>query len=107
MNVLNRPDLAVARDYFADACSASRAHSRLTNEALETFGDHGSLISGIVREHFPISVKTDLRILARAITRASEQAYAARPKGVRMATMRALSRAVAKRDGSGFYGPRA
>lgn len=105
-NLLTRPDLAPAAVLFAAACLASREHAMRSNTALVTFGDRGSPISGCVRAHFPRAVKDTLRELARSVTRHSDAAYTARPSRVRMATMRALSRAVAARDGSGYYGPR-
>jgi len=107
MNVLTRPDLAQSRALFATACRLSRAHSALAGDALRTHGGHGPQISGCVREHFPEPVKDALRTLARAVGAASDAAWRARPPRVRHATMRALSRAVAARDGSGFYGPQA
>lgn len=106
MKVLDRPDLATARELFALACFASRAHSIVADAALTTYGAHGAPISGCVRDHFPGWVKDRLRELARDVTRYSDAAYAARPARVRVSTMRKLARAVARRDGSGFYGPR-
>jgi hypothetical protein len=100
-----RDDLLPAASYFAEACRASRAHSRLAASSLAIHGDHGADISGCVREHFPDEVKGMLRALAHDVTRASDKAYAMRPKGVHMATMRKLSRAIASAHGSGFYGP--
>ena len=102
---LNRPDLRPAATLFARACLASRVHSSMAGRALANYGDHGSQISGVVRDHFPERIKTQLRQLASAVTRYSDAAYAARPRRVRFATMRELARDIATRDGSGFYGP--
>jgi hypothetical protein len=102
-NLLERPDLAPARDAFARQCGASRAHSALAQQALRDYGSHGPDISGCVREHFPEQVKETLRRLAREAS--SREAYELRPPRVRMSTMRKLGQAVATRDGSGFYGP--
>lgn len=104
-NVLDRPDLARAADLFAEACAQSRAHAAAANIALKQYGDHGPLVSGCVRDHFPQCTRDYLRSLARNVGILSAAAYAARPPRVRHATMRNLSRAVARRDGSGFYGP--
>lgn len=97
---------AAARVWFALACAASREHVAVADRALKRYGEHGPMISGCVREHFPGRVKDKLRLLARTVTRYSYMAWAARPSRARAATMRALSSAIARRDGHGFYGPR-
>jgi hypothetical protein len=104
-NILNREDLAKARFHFFNACACSIAHDKAAALALTQYGDHGPNIAGCVRDHFPADVKDHLRGLARDVTLHSDAAYAARPKRVRMSTMRALSRACAQDGGSGFYGP--
>jgi len=104
-NLLFRSDLQVAQRYFRRACRLSRDHDALAAQALGQFGNHGPPISGCVREHFPDNVKNKLRRLAARVTSYSDAAYAARPKRVRIATMRALSRAIAREYGYGFYGP--
>jgi len=100
-----RADLIPAATLFAKACKASRLHSVMARRALDLYGDHGSQISGVVRDHFPTHVKTRLRCLAHAVTNYSDSAYKARPKRVRLNTLRELARDVATRNGSGFYGP--
>jgi hypothetical protein len=107
MKLINRAYLQPAVELFSESVKASREHSALAKRALEKYGDHGSQISGIVREHFPENVKTQLRALARKVTEKSDAAYAIRPRGVRHTTMRKLAAEVAERDGSGFYGPQA
>jgi hypothetical protein len=104
--LLARSDLATARAHFAAACVASREHVSMAASALAVYGDRGPLIAGCIRDHFPQPVRDSLRDLALMVGRASDAAWAARPARVRAATMRALSRAVAARDGSGYYGPR-
>jgi hypothetical protein len=103
--LLQRADLKRAHQLFVIACKHAREHSRVTADALKEYGDHGPQISGCIREHFPDAIKDRLRNLARTVTRVSDMAYAARPPRVRMETMRQLSRAVARKCGSGFYGP--
>jgi hypothetical protein len=105
MGILNRNDLQTARALFARACANSRMHESLARDALATYGDHGPEVSGCVRQHFPSYVQAELRALATEVRLCSQEAHAARPRGVRRATMVKLSRAVAARDGSGFYGP--
>lgn len=104
-SILDRADLQPAAAKFASACAYSRQHNEEAAQALQRHGDHGALISGCVRDHFPDDVKNHLRLLAFLVTEMSEAAYSLRPRGVRLATMRKLSRAVATRDGAGFYGP--
>lgn len=106
-NLLSRPDLARATELFAAACFQSRAWDSEFAVARMKYGAHGSDVSGCGRDHFPEHVKTRLRELARQVSDFSDLAYQARPSRVRVSTMRALSRAVAVRDGSGFYGPQA
>lgn len=103
--LLKRADLQRAAHAFALACEASRQHDRLAGDALARYGSQGPDISGAVRSHFPENVKDELRALARAVGAHSDIAYSVKPKRVRLATMRALARAVATRDGTGFYGP--
>lgn len=102
---INRPDLALARDKFESACHCSRAYCAALAEYLAIYGDHGPDISGAGRDHFPAEAKDHLRRIARAVTTLSEEGYAARPKGIRHSTLVRLSREVATRDGTGFYGP--
>ena len=106
-NLLTDPRLELPRDLFAVACKFSRWHAEEAAKALQKYGDHGPLVSGCVRDHFPADVKAALRRFAAQVTFNSDLAYSARPKGSRLATMRQLARAVALRDGSGFYGPQA
>jgi hypothetical protein len=106
-NLLSDPKFADAIDHFADACRYSRDHAFFAAAQLKVFGDHGAPISGCVRDHFPTDRKDTLRYLARQCAEASDRAWKARPAYVRSSTMRQLSRQVAKRDGSGFYGPQA
>ena len=105
--LLTRPDLQRAAELFADACRMSMDHTRAASDALAIYGAHGPDISGCVRDHFPDGTKDHLRALARNVSILSNAAFAARPARVRGLTMRALARAVAARDGSGFYGPQA
>lgn len=44
--------------------------------ALQQYGDHGPLISGIYRDHFPAEVKDELRTLARLQTFAEDASVA-------------------------------
>lgn len=101
--VLDRPALAQAAEHFVAAHTLSRAHASIAADALRLFGDHGPQVSGVVRGHFPEPIKVALRALCDAMNNASAAAWMARPRGVRNATMRELSRAIRARDGGGFY----
>ncbi len=106
-NLLTDPRLELPRDLFALACKFSREYDAMLRDALAAYGDHGPLVSGAGRDHFPESVKDVLRHKARAVAFNSDLAHSARPKGFHLATMRQLARDVALRDGSGRYGPHA
>lgn len=106
--LLTRPDLVSARDWFAASCAASREWSATVSRMAREHGipEHSTHVSGIGYDAFPEDVKDKLRDLARKVTRYIDQAYAHRPARVRYSTMIALARAVALRDGTGFYGIR-
>ena len=54
-------------EYFGQLhAEYERTYQDLVNYALETYGSQGSLISGVVRDHFPVHVKNRLRFLATA-----------------------------------------
>lgn len=106
-SILSRPDLAKSAEYFAAACHKSRAWDNELRVACFRYGGHGAAISGAGRSHFPDQVKAELRELARQVAAFSQLAYDAKPPRVRVSTIRALGRAIAARDGSGFYGPQA
>jgi hypothetical protein len=101
---LSDPKFAEVVKHFGLACCASRTHSDIAEKAFDAYGDHGSLISGCVRDHFPEDVKNVLRGLARLCTTESDKARNARPARVRHDTIYHIGRLVATRDGSGFYG---
>jgi hypothetical protein len=103
-NLLSNPRLAVVVTLTEEACAASRQWNYLFDDSLALYGSHGPLISGCGRDHFPEAVKDQLRSLARAAS--SEAAYWARPSKFHRGTINKISRLVAARDGSGFYGPR-
>ena len=106
MDRFSHPKFDRAAELFAEACRLSRDHNKATQDALASYGDHGPQISGVIRDHFPDDIKKHLRLLCFLITDSSNAAWQARPKYVRNGTMLALSRMIAARDGSGFYGPR-
>lgn len=101
----NRPDLQQAAKCFTLACAYSREWDSVGAQALSMYGDHGSQISGCLRDHFPEATKDTLRTLARQVSEHIEAAWSNRPKCVRISTMRRLGREIAKHDGCGFYGP--
>ncbi len=105
--LLAREDLKDSRKLFEAACHYSRMYGEVSREYLIMYGDHGPDVSGCVRSHFPEQVKDHLRELSRRPGLYSQKAFDARPRGTRTATLKALGKAVARRDGSGFYGPQA
>jgi len=102
--LLTRNDLIPALNCFREAASCSRRWNELFIASLKVYGDHGSQISGIGREHFPENIKALLRDLAHKVTQWNEKGRANRPRRVRVETMNRLAREVCQRDGSGFYG---
>jgi hypothetical protein len=46
----------------------------LVKYACETYGDYGPLVSGIVHDHFPVSIKNRLRFLSHAKNMVSDAA---------------------------------
>lgn len=105
-STLDNPKYAAVVRHFEQATAASREHSKQATMALQEYGDEGATIAGVVREHFPTDVKDRLRELAQQVTVHSDAAYAARPKRTRIETIRRIGELIARRDGSGFYGPR-
>lgn len=101
---LAKPEFAPMVACFAMACAASRAHSELSAAALARYGDHGALISGVVRDHFPAPEKDLLRALARQVGEWNDKALGYRPPRIRGATITHIGRLVATRDGVGGYG---
>jgi len=53
-----------AEDFARKAGEFLDRHAALVDEALAKYGDHGSLISGVIRDHFPDDVKDQLRYFA-------------------------------------------
>jgi len=54
-------------EYFQRlAAELQRTYYDLVKYACDTYGDHGPLISGIVHDHFPASIKNRLRFLVTA-----------------------------------------
>ena len=66
--------LREARFAQATANALHTAYSQLVGQALESYGSHGPLVSGIVRGHFPEEVKDTLRWLAHRTTRERDRA---------------------------------
>ena len=106
--LLTRADLAKSAEQFKIACYTSRHYGELCRAYADQFGDgNGRQISGCYRDHFPTEVKDRLRTMAQSIGIYSKLAYNYKPKGVQTATIAKLARAIARRDGCGFYGPQA
>lgn len=91
---------SLAVKVLAQAARCSRLHGAVAQDSERQFGDHGPLISGCVRDHFPPAVKDRLRRLARAAS-GSAFAYALwRASGASRTTYQREH----SRHGFGFYG---
>lgn len=86
------------------SAAMSLLHSNLARHALGAYGRHGPDVSGVVRDHFPLHIKADLRYYARQVSYWSDRAMNARPKGVHRATINRLRQYVRDTHGAGFYG---
>jgi hypothetical protein len=87
------------------AYAHSRAHSRLASLAFKRYGDQGSLISGIVRDHFPRPMKNSLRAIARKVGKLlDESLYDWRLAGKQRHTWIRLKDATIAKYGKGYYG---
>lgn len=103
--LLERQDLSECRARFAMACKASRCWDYHVSVNKRKYGQvTGNHVSGVYNEAWPARLKDKLRKIAYEVTMHSDMAYAVRPKGVRMSTLRLLHQAVAERDGNGYYG---
>lgn len=58
-------------------------------EAIAVHGERGPMVSGVVQSHFPLEVKDRLRETLAEAHRLHDAGFAARPKRIRHATMRA------------------
>ena len=96
---------AAALEDMRLAYGMRRAHARLAAWAGRRYGDHGPLISGVVRGHFPDQIKTALRLLAQATGEHFEHSREGwRAAGRKRATWcRAKYERIAW-DGRGYYG---
>ncbi len=101
---LDNPKFADSQHYFEVAAGVSRAHRDKLNTALQEYGNHGPLVSGVGRDHFPEDVKEELRSLAREVSNMNAKGRVAKPKGVHMATIHKLGHEVCHKFGTGFYG---
>lgn len=66
----------LAREYIRAANMFQGEWEEGVKNALAQYGSHGSLISGVVREHFPQWVKESLRNTARRASRYAAMAWA-------------------------------
>lgn len=103
---LGRANLVrAARVHLRNAYACSRAHSNLAQWAEAKFGDHGALISGVVRDHFPPQVKAALRALAHRVgTELDDSRNAWWSACRRHSTWMREKELTIARDGRGFYG---
>lgn len=89
--------------HFEKAFFYSREHSIVAMQAYIRYGEKGPLISGVMQDHFPESVKKKLRRFCDLMNRSVDEGFKARPKGTRKATMRKLYQQVKSTYGTGWY----
>lgn len=65
-----------ALDFLGQALELRQERVRRVRQATKKFGWKGPLISGVEQEHWPTSVKDQLRTNARQITEATDNAFA-------------------------------
>lgn len=102
---MTAPEFDACRQWLEASCDAAKAYDDLAAAALAAYGDHGPLVSGCVRDHFPAATKAALRYWASLASHCLRVAHDCRPPRVRTSTMRALGAEIAARRGSGRYGP--
>lgn len=91
MSLRRMATLRRADRIFAACARIRAAYISAACAAEARYGSHGPLVSGVVREHFPPSVKDRLRKLAHADTRGRDFAFAlVRATGRSNATARAM-----------------
>ncbi len=87
------------------AYAHSRAHSKLAALAFKRYGDQGSMISGVVRDHFPKPMKDRLRDISRKVGKLLDESfYDWRLAGKHHATWIRLKDATIQKYGRGYYG---
>lgn len=87
------------------AYANSRAHSKLAQLALARYGEKGAMISGVVQDHFPDTMKDTLRTIAhRVTTMLDESRYHWRKARKQHRTWMRLKDQIISRHGKGYYG---
>ena len=95
----------IAEQQMILAYAHSRAHRDLAKLALSVYGDHGSPISGVVRDHFPEFVKNELRSLSLSVARLLDESKVSWSKARKqLKTWIRLKDAIIARYGKGYYG---
>lgn len=106
MKQLNDPKWALTVAHLEACCMHSRVWSEMVSRYVKLHGDvDGIWTSGVYNPAWPDEVKMVLREHAHFVTGHSAQAYRLKPKGARTSTVRSIASFIARRDGSGFYGP--
>ncbi len=99
-------NLQAAERHFTRACRLSRLWSSYVSRNIDRHGRRpGNHVSAVYSDAWPEYIQERLRKVARAVSCFTDAGYAARPKGVHRSTMTRLAKSIARRDGSGYYGP--
>ena len=80
--------------HFLKAAEFEKQSREIADAALTKYGDHGPLISGIIRDHFPDITKKTLRKLRDFKNYAVDMGFAAKPPRVHDKTMRELYQSI-------------
>ena len=80
--------------HFLKAAEFEKQSREIADAALTKYGDHGPLISGIIRDHFPDITKKTLRKLRDFKNYAVDMGFEAKPPRVHDKTMRELYQSV-------------
>lgn len=67
---------ALAYQAFRELSDTRKRYAENVSKALEQYGDHGALVAGVIRDHFPHEVKEVLRHDAHKITELIDESRA-------------------------------
>lgn len=97
--------ILIAKSELRTAYWYSREHSRVAQEAIDKYGYHGPLISGVIQEHFPEEIKEYLRYLAYSVGGMLESSRGHWLRsGRRLNTWIKEKDKVIAKEGKGYYG---
>jgi len=106
MKQLNDPRWQPCITRLEVCCMLSRHWSEQVQRYIKLHGDViGCHTSGCYNPDWPETVKNRLRDLAFGVGLMEDEAYRFRPRKTHRSTVTSIARFIARRDGSGYYGP--